>query len=136
LQPFGEQRKGQIMVISGVSGGAAGYGMNIGRGSAVGGTKTESNSDIDSVREKGLLAFARDAKKTAWEEKLKQWRAEAMSAMGLSEDRLSTMSAEQRSAANKLIDDAVKQRIHDAMENAKAQGKSGVAVPQFVDLSI
>jgi len=124
------------MAISGVSGGVAGYGMSIGRGSAVGGLKVESNSDLDSVREKGLVAFARDAKKTAWEEKLKQWRAEAMSGMGLSEDRLSAMSAEQRSAANALIDDAVKQRIRDAMESAKAQGKSGVAVPQFVDLSV
>ena len=122
------------MAISGVSGGIGGYGMSVGRGSAVG-AKVESNSDLDSVREKGLLAFARDAKKTAWEEKLKQWREEAMGAMGLSEDRLAAMPAEQRAAAMKLVDDAVKQRIQDAMESAKAQGKSGVSAPQFVDIS-
>ena len=124
------------MAISGISGGASGFGMNVGRGNAVGGIKIESGGDLDSIREKGLVAFARDAKKTAWEEKLKQWRAEAMGAMGLSEDRLSAMSAEQRSAANKLIDDAVRKRIHETMENAKAQNKDGVSVPQFVDLSV
>ena len=124
------------MTISGVSGGYAGYGMAVNRGAALGGPKLESNSDLDSVREKGLLAFARDAKKTAWEEKLKQWRDEAMGAMGLTEDRLNAMPAEQRSAALKLVDEAVKQKIQDAMENAKAQGKSGVSVPQFVDVSV
>jgi hypothetical protein len=124
------------MTISGISGGFAGYGMSVNRGSAVGAPKIESNSDLDSVREKGLLAFSRDAKKTAWEEKLKQWREEAMGAMGLTQDRLDTMPSEQRSAALKLVDDAVKQKIQDAMENAKAQGKSSVSVPQFVDVSV
>ena len=123
------------MAVSGVSGGSAGYGMSVHRGNAVGGAKIESSSDRDSIREKGLVAFARDAKKTAWEEKLKQWREEAMGAMGLTQTRLDAMPAEQRSAALKLVDDAVRQKIQEAMEGAKAQSKSGVAVPQFVDIS-
>ena len=123
------------MTISGISGGFAGYGMSVNRGAAIGVPKIESNSDLDSVREKGLLAFARDSKKSAWEEKLKQWREEAMGAMGLTEDRLNAMPAEQRGAALKLVDEAVKQKIQEAMENAKVQSKSGVSVPQFVDVS-
>ncbi len=123
------------MAVSGVSGGVVGYGMAVNRGAAVGNTRIESSSDLDSVREKGLVAFARDAKKTAWEEKLKQWREEAMGAMGLTQDRLDAMPGEQRAAALKLVDDAVKQKIQDALESARAQGKSGVSVPQFVDVS-
>ncbi|TCS10159.1 hypothetical protein EV278_11914 [Caulobacter sp. BK020] len=34
------------------------------------------------------------------------------------------------------IDAAVKARIKDAMDGAKAQAKNGLAVPNFVDLSI
>jgi hypothetical protein len=123
------------MTISDISG-YAGYGMSVNRGASIGAPKLESNSDLDSVREKGLLAFSRDAKKSAWEEKLKQWREEAMGAMGLTPERLDAMPAEQRSAALKLVDDAVKQKIQDAMENAKAQGAAGVSVPQFVDMSV
>jgi len=124
------------MAISGVSGGYSGWGMNVASGSAVGGLKIESKSDLDSVREKGLLAFAKDAKKNAWEEKLKQWREEAMGAMGLTQDRLDAMPAEQKAAALQQIEEMVKQKIHEAMENAKAQGKDGVSVPQFVDMSV
>jgi hypothetical protein len=110
--------------------------MNVGRGLAVGGIKTEARSDVDSVREKGLVAFARDAKKTAWEEKLKQWREEAMKAMGLTSERLDAMPPEQRSAALKMVEEAVQQKIKDAMESARKQGKDGVSVPQFVDMSV
>jgi isopropylmalate/homocitrate/citramalate synthase len=124
------------MAISGIGGGFSGYGMNVGRGSAVGGVKIEAKTDVDSVREKGLVAFARDAKKTAWEEKLKQWREEAMKAMGLTQDRLDAMSPEQRSGALKMVEEAVQQKIKDAMESAKKQGKDGVSVPQFVDMSV
>lgn len=124
------------MTISGISGGYPGYGMNVGRGSAVGGPKVEARSDVDSVREKGLVAFARDAKKTAWEEKLKQWREEAMKAMGLTQERLDAMPSEQRSAALKMVEEAVQQKIKDAMESARKQGKDGVSVPQFVDMSV
>ena len=124
------------MAISGIGGGFSGYGMNVASGSAVGGTKTEARTDIDSVREKGLVAFARDAKKTAWEEKLKQWREEAMKAMGLTQDRLDAMPPEQRTAALKMVEEAVQQKIKDAMESARKQGKDGVSVPQFVDMSV
>lgn len=124
------------MTISGISGGYSGYGMNVGRALAVGGIKTEAQSDVDSVREKGLVAFARDAKKTAWEEKLKQWREEAMKAMGLTSERLDAMPPEQRSAALKMVEEAVQQKIKEAMESARKQGKDGVSVPQFVDMSV
>jgi hypothetical protein len=123
------------MTISGISGGYSGYGMNVGRGPVVGALKTEARSDVDSVREKGLVAFARDAKKTAWEEKLKQWREEAMKAVGLTQDRLDAMPPEQRSAALKIVGEVVQQKIKEAMESARKQGKDGVSVPQFVDMS-
>ena len=124
------------MTISGISGGYSGYGMNVGRGSAVGGLKTEARTDVDSVREKGLVAFARDAKRTAWEEKLKQWREEAMKAMGLTQERLDAMPPEQRTAALKMVEEAVQQKIKEAMESARKQGKDAVSVPQFVDMSV
>ena len=124
------------MTISGISGGYSGYGMNVGRGSAVGGLKTEARTDVDSVREKGLVAFARDAKRTAWEEKLKQWREEAMGSMGLTQDRLDAMPPEQRTAALKMVEEAVQQKIKEAMESARKQGKDAVSVPQFVDMSV
>src|ERR1700754_4154054 len=105
------------MAISGISGGYSGYGMNVAGGTSVGKIKTEAQSDIDSVREKGLVAFARDAKKTAWEEKLKKWREEAMQALGLTPERLDAMPPEQRTAALKMVEEAVQQKIKDAMES-------------------
>jgi D-mannonate dehydratase len=100
------------------------------------GSRSKRRATWTSVREKGLVAFARDAKKTAWEEKLKQWREEAMKAMGLTQDRLDAMPPEQRSAALKMVEEAVQQKIKDAMESARKQGKDGVSVPQFVDMSV
>lgn len=92
-------------------------------------------SDLETVRSKGLLAFAADAKKEAWVEKLKLWREQAMKAMGLSDDRMGAMSADERSTALQQVNAMVEARVKDAMDSAKAQAKNGLAVPNFVDLS-
>jgi hypothetical protein len=99
-------------------------------------TSMEAARDLDKVRDKGLVAFAKEAKKDAWEEKLKRWKEEAMKGMGLTETSLAAMDPNQRTAALQQIDEAVKAKIKEAMEGAKAQAKSGVAVPNFVDLSV
>lgn len=123
------------MAISGISGG---YSMwsPVSVASAKGSTPLEAASDLDKVRDKGLVAFAKEAKKDAWEEKLKQWKAEAMKNAGLTEESLAAMSPDQRTAALQQIDEAVKSRIKEAMDGAKAQAKSGMAVPNFVDFSV
>ena len=123
------------MTISGISGG---YSMwsPVSAASAKGSTSMEAASDLDKVRDKGLVAFAKEAKKTAWEEKLKEWKAEAMKNAGLTEESLAAMGPDQRTAALQQIDEAVKARVKDAMDGAKAQAKSGLAVPNFVDFSV
>ena len=124
------------MAISGISGGGYSTWSPIGAASAMGSPALDAASDLDKVRDKGLVAFAKEAKKDAWEEKLKQWKAEAMKNMGLTEESLAAMTPDQRVGAMQQIDEAVKGRIKEAMEGAKAQAKSGVAVPNFVDLSV
>lgn len=123
------------MAISGISGG---YSMwsPVGAASAMGASPLEAASDLDKVRDKGLVAFAKEAKKDAWEEKLKQWKAEAMKSTGLTEDRLAAMSPDQRTDALQQIRDMVQAKIKEAMDGAKAQAKSGLAVPNFVDMSV
>jgi len=124
------------MAISGVSGGGYSTWSPVSAAASFGTTPLEGASDLDKVRDKGLVAFAKEAKKDAWEEKLKQWKAEAMKNMGLTEDRLAAMSPDQRTDALQQIRDMVQAKIKEAMDGAKAQAKSGVAVPNFVDMSV
>jgi hypothetical protein len=124
------------MTISGISGGYAGWGSIGGASGIGGGASLDTSSDLDKVRDKGLVAFAKDAKKTAWEEKLKQWKADAMKAMGLTDESMAAMSPDQRANAMKQVNEAVQAKIKEAMDGAKAQAKNGVAVPNFVDFSV
>lgn len=100
------------------------------------------DSDIAAVRDKGLTTFAKEAKAKAWAEKLKQWREEAMKAMGLTEEKLAAMSPEDRAKALEKIDEYVRRKIDEAMQSAREEGKrkgdpqGGTSVPQFVDLSV
>jgi len=125
------------MAISGISGGYSSW-SPLGAASVQKASTTaiETASDLDKVRDKGLVAFAREAKKDAWEEKLKAWKAEAMKNAGLTEESLAAMTPDQRTAALQQIDEAVKARIKEAMDGAKAQAKNGLAVPNFVDFSV
>ncbi|MFZ0266580.1 hypothetical protein [Caulobacter sp.] len=123
------------MAISGISGGGNTW-SPVGATSATAASPFDAASDLDKVRDKGLVAFAKEAKKDAWEEKLKQWKAEAMKNMGLTEESLAAMTPDQRTGAMQQIDEAVKGRIKEAMEGAKAQAKNGLAVPNFVDFSV
>jgi|GEM_PF-1626161 len=99
------------------------------------------SSDVDTIREKGLTTFVKEAKAKAWAEKLKQWRDEAMKAMGLTEEKLAAMSPEARAEALKQIDEYVRRKIEEAMNAAREEGKrkgeklGGTSVPQFVDLT-
>jgi hypothetical protein len=123
------------MAISGISGGYSNW-SPVSAASALGASPLDAASDVDKVRDKGLVAFAKEAKKDAWEEKLKQWKAEAMKGMGLTEDRMAAMSPDQRTDALQQIREAVQAKIKEAMDGAKAQAKSGLAVPNFVDFSV
>jgi hypothetical protein len=123
------------MAISGISAGYSNW-SPLSVASARGASALDAASDLDKVRDKGLVAFAKEAKKDAWEEKLKQWKAEAMKNMGLTEDSLAAMTPDQRTAALQQVDEAVKARIKEAMDGAKAQAKNGLAVPNFVDFSV
>lgn len=126
------------MAISGISGGGYSNWSPLAGISAQSPSRTalDAASDLDKVRDKGLVAFAKEAKKDAWEEKLKQWKAEAMKNSGLTEESLAAMSPDQRTSALQQIDEAVKAKIKEAMDGAKAQAKNGMAVPNFVDLSV
>jgi len=125
------------MAISGISGGYSNWSpLSAASAPPTSTTALETASDLDKVRDKGLVAFAKEAKKDAWEEKLKAWKAEAMKNAGLTEESLAAMTPDQRTAALQQIDEAVKARIKDAMDSAKAQAKNGLAVPNFVDFSV
>jgi hypothetical protein len=123
------------MAISGISSGYSNW-SPIAAASAKSSTPLDAASDLDKVRDKGLVAFAKEAKKDAWEEKLKAWKAEAMKNMGVTEEGLAAMSPDQRTDTLQKIDEAVKSKIKDAMDGAKAQAKNGLAVPNFVDFSV
>lgn len=126
------------MAISGISGGGYSMWSPLAAASATSASRAslDSASDLDKVRDKGLVAFAKEAKKDAWEEKLKAWKAEAMKNAGLTEESLAAMSPDQRTQALQQIDEAVKAKIKEAMDGAKAQAKNGLAVPNFVDMSV
>ncbi len=124
------------MAISGISGGGYSTWSPVTAASALGTSPLEAATDLDKVRDKGLVAFAKEAKKDAWEEKLKEWKEQAMKNMGLTEERMAAMSPDQRADALQQIREAVQGKIKEAMESAKAQAKSGVPVPNFVDMSV
>lgn len=123
------------MATSGISAGYSNW-SPVAAASAAAVSPFDAASDLDKVRDKGLVAFAKEAKKDAWEEKLKQWKAEAMKGMGLTEESLAALSPDQRTAALQQIDEIVKAKIKEAMDSAKAQAKNGMAVPNFVDFSV
>jgi ABC-type sugar transport system substrate-binding protein len=134
------------MSVMGV-GGSAGWASLMMRGvnkagSASGATASGAGSDLEAVRKDGLLTFAKNAKKEAWLEKLRQWREEAMKSLGLTEEKLASMAPEARTKALQQVEDAVQRKIQDALETAREEGKrkgdqgGQVNVPQFVDLSV
>ena len=111
------------------------------RGTATVRVDTGEGSDIDKVREKGLTAFAKEAKAEAMAEKVRRWREEAMKAMGLTQEKLDAMSPEERAKAMQQIDEYVRRKIDEAMQAAREEAKckgqplGGTGVPQFVDFS-
>ncbi len=110
-------------------------------GTSIARADAASNSDVDAVREKGLTAFAKQAKAEAWAEKVRKWRDEAMKAMGLTQEKLDAMSPEDRAKAMQQVDEYVRRKIDEAMQAAREEAKrkgeplGGTGVPQFVDLS-
>jgi len=111
------------------------------RGTATVRIDSGENSDVATVREKGLTAFAKQAKAEAWAEKIRRWKDEAMKAMGLTQERLDAMSPEERAKAMQQIDEYVRRKIDEAMQSAREEAKrkgqslGGTGVPQFVDFS-
>ena len=112
------------------------------RGTATVRIDSGETSDVATVREKGLTAFAKEAKAQAWAEKIKRWKEEAMKAMGLTQEKLDAMSPEDQAKALQQIDEYVRRKIDEAMQAAREEGKhkgdpmGGSSVPQFVDLSV
>ena len=107
------------MAISGISGGYSNWSpLSAISARPASTTALEAASDLDKVRDKGLVAFAKEAKK------------------GLTEESLAAMTPDQRTAALQQVDEAVKAKIKEAMDGAKAQAKNGLAVPSFVDFSV
>lgn len=128
------------MSVSGVGGG--GWAAYAARGLNQIGVKTEADSDVAAVRKDGLTTFAKNAKKEAWLEKLRQWREEAMKAMGLTDEKLAAMAPEARTKALQQVEEAVQRKIKEAMELAREEGKrkggetDKISVPQFIDFSV
>ncbi|MDR6627585.1 hypothetical protein [Caulobacter segnis] len=128
------------MSVAGIGGG--GWAAYAARGLNKVGVASEGEGDIAAVRKDGLTTFAKNAKKEAWLEKLRQWREEAMKAMGLTEEKLASMSSEARSNALRQIEEAVQRKIKEAMELAREEGKrkggenGQMSVPQFIDFSV
>lgn len=128
------------MGVSGIGGG--GWAAYAARGLNTIGVATDGDGDIAAVRKDGLTTFAKNAKKEAWLEKLRQWREEAMKALGLTEERLAAMSPEARTKALKQVEDAVQRKVKEVMELAREEGKrkgaeaGQVSVPQFIDFSV
>ena len=128
------------MSVSGIAGG--GWAAYAARGLNTVGVATDGDADIAAVRKDGLTTFARNVKKEAWLEKLRQWREEAMKSLGLTDAKLAAMGPEARTKALAQVEEAVQRKIKDAMEAAQEEGKrksaetGQVSVPQFVDFSV
>lgn len=128
------------MSVSGIGGG--GWAAYAARGLNTIGVKTEADGDVAAVRKDGLTTFAKNVKKEAWLEKLRQWREEAMKSLGLTDAKLAAMGPEARTKALQQVEEAVQRKVKEAMELAKEEGKrkgaenGGMSVPQFVDLSV
>jgi hypothetical protein len=129
------------MSVSGIGGGG-GWAAYAARGLNQIGVRTEAGGDVATVRKDGLLTFAKNAKKEAWLEKLRQWREEAMKAMGLTDEKLAAMSPEAQAKALQQVEEAVQRKIKEAMELAREEGKrrggpkDQMHVPQFIDFSV
>ena len=63
--------------------------------------------DFAAIREKGFRAFVEDLQ----EEKLEKMRQEILAAMGLSDEALEEMPAEQRAAIEKLVAQEIQARL-------------------------
>ena len=128
------------MSVSGIGGG--GWAAYAARGLNMVGVAADGDADIAAVRKDGLTTFAKNVKKEAWLEKLRQWREEAMKSLGLTDAKLAAMGPEARTKALQQVEEAVQRKIKDAMEQAQEEGKrkgaetGQVSVPQFVDLSV
>ncbi|MCK5909095.1 MAG: hypothetical protein KAG62_04020, partial [Caulobacter sp.] len=114
------------MSVMGV-GGSAGWASLMTRGvskadGASGAAASGPTSDLEAVRKDGLLTFAKNAKKEAWLEKLRQWREEAMKSLGLTDEKLASMAPEARTKALQQVEDAVQRRVKDALETAREEG--------------
>jgi len=108
--------------VSGVSGGISGGGFDMFAPEAVANPNqpawvTSFQDTLKEIHEKGFLAYAKDLN----EAKLEELRKKILDKMGLSEDDLDKMSAQQRSAIEKMISEEIRERLA-AQTEMKAQG--------------
>lgn len=78
-----------------------------------------ARKDIDFIRQNGLLAFIDEVHKR----KLEELRAGILGTMGLSEESLAEMSADQRGLIEKMIAERIQQKL--AAEAAMKNGHGG-----------
>lgn len=81
---------------------------------------TSFQDTLKEIHEKGFSAYAKDIN----EEKLAELRKKILEKMGLSEDDLGKMSAQQRNAIEKMIAEEIRERLA-ALAEMKAKGKDG-----------
>jgi hypothetical protein len=81
---------------------------------------TSFQDTLTQIHDKGFQAYAKDLN----EEKLAELRKTILEKMGLSEDDLGKMSAEQRNTIEKMIADEIRERLA-AQAEMKAKGKDG-----------
>ncbi|MCR6632402.1 MAG: hypothetical protein NVV74_21455 [Magnetospirillum sp.] len=75
-------------------------------------------SDLQSIKDKGFSAWARDTQIEALKEKLRQ---QVMSEMGIDEDSLGKLSSTMQEILEKKIQEEVDKRLQE--EQAKTEGK-------------
>ena len=81
---------------------------------------TSFQDTMKQIEEKGFQAYAKDMN----EEKLAELRKKILEKMGLSEDDLAKMSADQRNMIEKMIAEEIRERLA-AQAEMKAKGKDG-----------
>ncbi|SDG53670.1 hypothetical protein [Roseospirillum parvum] len=78
-----------------------------GAGATQPGKSGKLQSDVETIKEKGFTAFVEELRAR----KIEEIRAKILEAMGLTEDSLAKLPAEQQSVINKLINEEITRRM-------------------------
>lgn len=87
--------------------------------------------DLAAIREKGFSAFVEDMQK----QKMEELRKEILAAMGLTEEALKEMPADQRAAIEKIVAEEIRRRLSaqsTVEDGTGTQGAGNTALAQQV----